>query len=335
LSWLWTAWVIECDNAFEAESAERLGHAFRISFAMWANGLRLVDDDGIAVAEVQRRARARCNLPGLERWGWIAIGDHPDSPRPGYGSSRGVRGETMVAPTRAGRLACELWPRVLERVEERRRERFGATAIDALDAACREPRPGAPWALPEIHPTDGFRTTLVEGPSKDRDGVPLIARLSQTLTALTVRHEHNSAVSVPLAANVLRVVDTDVVPITDLPARSGISREAIAMAVRYLTRQGFLRGEQPRAVELTAKGTAALAQYYARVDGVGGGALRDALGELVSNTEALRAALTPPPGCWRAEKPYLARTRRLLDAPTKHLPWHPMVLHRGGWPDGS
>jgi hypothetical protein len=49
----------------------------------------------------------------------------------------------------------------------------------------------------------------------------------------------------------------------------------------------------------------------------------------------LSAGLVPPDGCWRTEAPYLAQTRRLLTDPTSALPWHPMVLHRGGWPDGS
>ena len=50
---------------------------------------------------------------------------------------------------------------------------------------------------------------------------------------------------------------------------------------------------------------------------------------------ALAGGLVPPPGCWRGEKPYLTQTRRVLAEPAAALPWHPMVLHRGGWPDGS
>jgi len=49
----------------------------------------------------------------------------------------------------------------------------------------------------------------------------------------------------------------------------------------------------------------------------------------------LAEGLSPPEGCWRAEKPYLAQTQRVLADPTAALPWHPMVLHRGGWPDGN
>jgi len=40
------------------------------------------------------------------------------------------------------------------------------------------------------------------------------------------------------------------------------------------------------------------------------------------------------PAEWRASKPYVAHTRAVLDDPTARLPHSPMVLHRGGWPDG-
>ena len=32
---------------------------------------------------------------------------------------------------------------------------------------------------------------------------------------------------------------------------------------------------------------------------------------------------------------YLAQTEAMLEDPTGTLPHYPMVLHRGGWPDGS
>lgn len=64
-------------------------------------------------------------------------------------------------------------------------------------------------------------------------------------------------------------------------------------------------------------------------------ALRAALEAVVSRREALAEGLVPPPGTWRGDKPYLAQTQRVLADPAGALPWHPMVLHRGGWPDGS
>jgi len=45
--------------------------------------------------------------------------------------------------------------------------------------------------------------------------------------------------------------------------------------------------------------------------------------------------LQPYPDGWRASKAYAARTQAVIDDPTAALPHYPMVLHRGGWPDGS
>jgi hypothetical protein len=64
-------------------------------------------------------------------------------------------------------------------------------------------------------------------------------------------------------------------------------------------------------------------------------ALRTSLQAIVSQRAALAEGLIPPEGCWRGAKPHLAQTQRMLIDPAVALPWHPMVLHRGGWPDGS
>ncbi len=139
----------------------------------------------------------------------------------------------------------------------------------------------------------------------------------------------------PLGANVLRGIDHDVVRVRDLPPRAGVSKEAIAMALHHLQRTGMIAAPANRSVVLTADGRDALAGYRARVAGPENPALRVALEAILSQRDALSAGLRPPEGCWRGEKPYLDRTRRLLADPTGALPWHPMVLHRGAWPDGS
>ncbi|MGI0151725.1 MAG: hypothetical protein ACREC5_07305, partial [Thermoplasmata archaeon] len=63
--------------------------------------------------------------------------------------------------------------------------------------------------------------------------------------------------------------------------------------------------------------------------------LRSALLALLSRPDLLAVGLAPPAGAWRGELPYRAQTERMLADPLGALPWHPMVLHRGGWPDGS
>ena len=62
--------------------------------------------------------------------------------------------------------------------------------------------------------------------------------------------------------------------------------------------------------------------------------LRPAL-ECVLEHADLARGLEPHPGGWRAGKPYVARTEAILAEPRSALPHYPMVLHRGGWPDGS
>jgi hypothetical protein len=60
-----------------------------------------------------------------------------------------------------------------------------------------------------------------------------------------------------------------------------------------------------------------------------------AAGALLADTEALSAGLRPHAEGWRAHPPYLAQTKAVLADPRGSLPHFPMVLHRGGYPDGS
>jgi hypothetical protein len=339
LSWVWIAQVIETDNAFEVASADRVGEHFRISFAMWANCLRWLDDTGVPVDELRQRARAACNLGGLERWGWVTLGDVAGGRRDGYGTSRGITGATLVRPTRAGAYARTLWPAAVRGVEQRWQARFGADQIDALRHALSTLAAPMPWSLPEVQPTDGFLTHVVAGSSdpSDRDGeeVPLVALLAQVLTSLTLEHEAAAKVSLPLGATVLRVIGADAVAVGDLPRLTGLSKEGIAMAAGYLQRRDLAAAGPGRHLHLTPKGVQALADYELRSARPDQAELRQSLEAIVANRDALSAGLEPPEGCWRGAKPYLTQTQRLVADPTGALPWQPMVLHRGGWPDAA
>jgi hypothetical protein len=107
------------------------------------------------------------------------------------------------------------------------------------------------------------------------------------------------------------------------------------MAVSYLQRRGLATNPPERVLSLTAGGLDELDDYRDRCSAADSVGLRAALNDVLTQTPALSAGLTPPPGCWRAQNPYLTQTRRLMADPVLALPWHPMVLHRGGWPDGS
>jgi len=334
-SWIWIAQVIEVDNAFEAATAERAGRHFRISFPMWSNGLRFIDSDGITVDELRSRAGAACNIGGLERWGWISVGDVGAKRRDGYGSHRGVKGGTVLRPTRAGSYARRIWPLVMRDVEERWRQRFGAPEIDALRDVLSTLVTPMPWSPPQVGPADGFRTHIVEGGATIPADGAMLALLGQVLTAFTIDHERDAEVTLPLGANVLRVTGTDTVRIRDLPMLTGLSKEGIAMAVGYLERHHLALPAPERSVRLTADGLDALDGFWYQAGRVENGKLFAALEALVAQRDALSAGLVAPAGCWRNEKPYLTQTTRLVADPTAALPWHPMVLHRGGWPDAS
>jgi hypothetical protein len=142
-------------------------------------------------------------------------------------------------------------------------------------------------------------------------------------------------VSVPLGANFLRVMDGGPARIAGLPALAGVSKEAVAMAAGYLIRARLAEPGPQRSLTLTAAGRAALGDYRARAAGQQDPVLRASLTAVLSQRTALEQGLVPPDGCWRGAKPYLAQTRRMLADPAAALPWQPMVLHRGGWPDGS
>ncbi len=333
-SWAWIAHTIEVDNAVEAVGSQHVGRHFRISLPMWTNGLRLIGEEGITVGELGRKARAACNIGGLERWGWIAVGEDTGPRRDGYGSRKGVKADTVLRPTRAGAYARKLWPRVVGVVENRWRERFGAGVIDALRARLTAFAPAMPWSPPEVHPSNGFFTHVIAGDTADGQR-PLVALLGQALTALTLDHERSATASLPLAANLLRAIGASTVLVRDLPARTGLSKEGIAMAVAYLHRRTLAVSEPGRAIRLTSQGTDALAAYWQVARQHDDDALRGALHALLEQREALAASFVAPEGCWRSQKPYVAQTSRSIVDPLGALPWQPMVLHRGGWPDAS
>ncbi|MGO9179801.1 MAG: hypothetical protein ACLQHS_11150 [Candidatus Limnocylindrales bacterium] len=335
LSWAWIAHTIEVDNAFEAASSETVGRHFRISLAMWTSGLRSIPAEGISVGELRERTRAACNIAGLERWGWISIGEINGMRRAGYGTGRGIRADTVLRPTRAGLYAQKLWPRTISAVEERWRSRFGGEVIDALHETLIAMARPMPWSPPEVAPSDGFWTHVIDGDGADDDGRPLVALLGQVLTAMTLDHERGAKVSLPLAANVLRVIGSGAIRLRDVSALSGLSNEGIAMAAGYLLRRSLATSAPERAMRLTPEGRDALADCEDRARQQDAGALRQALDALLQQTTALSAGLVPPEGCWRAQTPYVAQSRRLVANPLGSLPWHPMVLHRGGWPDAS
>lgn len=187
------------------------------------------------------------------------------------------------------------------------------------------------------------------------DGPDLAELLSRVLLAATLEFERDAELSLPVCLNALRVLDADPVEVRQLSALVGVSKEAATGMVGFLERHGFLviephpAGGRHKVLRLTAKGEQARITHAKRLDRVDD-RWRRRFGEQLALIDDLvtpwfirrpgepatvALGLCPHPDGWRASKPYAAQTERVLDDPGANLPRYPMVLHRGGYPDGS
>jgi methyltransferase (TIGR00027 family) len=372
LSQALVAFTIEADN----EAEHRLPHRtadygisaqgsgpWLVSLAMYENCLRFLDQPR-TVAELRRLARTGTNLDGMRRWGYATISGTPIT---ASGRRKRPGQDALLRATPAGQLAREEWAPLPALIEDRWRERYGGPEVgrlrDALTVIVRQLDPGLPDCLPILGhgmysrllgqpagepPHSGLaQDRAVPGePRDERDPLPLHALLSRPLLAFAVEFERDSDLSLAISADVLRVLSAEGVRVRDLPLLSGVSKEAIAMAMRVLATRRLAVTDQDtdggrwKVARLTAKGIAAqrachehLAdceqRWQDRLDGAALGAVRDVLTALATPggpgaDPPLFAALAPYPDGWRAQ----AR-------PPATLPDYPMVLHRGGYPDGS
>ncbi len=186
---------------------------------------------------------------------------------------------------------------------------------------------------------------LLVGPGgSEPAGAPdLSVLLSRVLLRFTLDFEAESRISLPVSANTLRVLDDSGVRIRDLPRLTGVSKEANAMATGFLRRRGCVEvvadpsASRGQLVRLTAKGRAAQAKYRRLLGSTEDGwrdrygtrdlrRLRRALDTMAGPgpDTTLRSGIVPYPDGWRASR-----------RPPDTLPHYPMVLHRGGFPDGS
>jgi len=354
LSFALVAFTIETDTETERRIPHRTarygasagGGPWLISMAMWFNCLRWVPEQGITVREVERLARTRTNWDGMRRWGHIYFEPSPDDARP-----KPPLSAMIVRVTVKGKVGQQAWGVLVPMIEGCWRERFGVKAIEELRSALIAIADRLERDLPDCLPILKYGL-FSEGSKPDKAGsgptgiesLPLPALLARVLLAFAMEYERESAVSLAISANILRVIEDGGASVRELPALSGVSKEAVAMALSFLAKQGSvaqseLPGSKVKSVRLTAKGIQAQAAYgkvAAMIERrwnetFGSGALE----ELRSSLEALTAdgtaersplfaCLQPSAECWRAKVPKPAT-----------LPHYPMVLHRGGYPDGS
>ena len=325
LSQVLVAFIIEFDNEFEHRAPHRTtmrGGAgpWLASMAMWSNCMRFVSDKPIALKELERLARTKTNLHGMQRWGYITVdASHPK----------------MIRATAKGLKARTVWGPLFEVIEKRWEERFGALEVEQLRDKL--------WALvsrfdldlPDCLPILGYGLFSV-GPDRERRtpverDLSLSTLLSRALLAFAMEFEHESDLSLGICANVVRVLDEKGVRLRDIPELSGVSKEAIAMAIGVLKKKDVVEVE--KVVRLTSRGAAAKDAYLRRLSMVEK-RWRERFGEDIIG--ALREAVSPFTGesLWVGLEPYPDGWRASVRKP-KVLPHFPMVLHRGGYPDGS
>ena len=352
LSQLLVAFTIEFDNEFDHRLVEAdVGRRLPISMVMWSNFMRFVGD-GITVGELPGAAgipksRTLSTLGGMERWRYVFVsskptGSPPRSKRDGWGSARALRREWFVRPTPAGRKTQEIAPPLFGEMETRWEQRFGAGAIEGLRRSLRAVIEQHDVELPEYLPIVGSSNGMVaEIEHRERsatDSVHLTACLAQVLLAYTLDFERESELSLPLSANFVRVLDDEGLDVREVPAIAGVSPEATTMALKFLTKTGYVTVEA-KLVRLTPKGLEAQAAapgLHAEVERAWKARpLRKAVAAVLDRRTALSEGLQPYPDGWRARKRYVEQTNAVIDDPTGRLPHYPMVLHRGGWPDGS
>jgi DNA-binding MarR family transcriptional regulator len=355
LSQVLIAFTIEFDNEFERQMMASPYRPFLVSIVMWANFMRFVPADGIKVRELASVAGAskpiHPSLPGMERWGYVSVQRDAADNRP-----KPPRADYIVRPGLTGQKAQEIWQTLPGVIEDRWRERFGADVIDGLTESVRalvhQIDVDLPHYLPVIAPTNGFFAVVNErehGEADEARSLPTL--LSQALLAFTIDFERDSELSLPMSANFVRVLDEKGVPVRDLPRLSGVSKEAISMSLRFLEKNGYVSLEpdpnesRTKLARLTPKGLKAQNDYHARLAEVeelwrsrfGEDTIRN-LRESIERVIGERRfpdGLVPHEGGWRARKPYVTQTNAVVKDPQDALPHYPMVLHRGGWPDGS
>ena len=351
LSQALVAVTIEADNEAEHRLPHRTqdyglsagaaaGAPWQTSLVMWANCLRHVPDEGITVAGLRAAARTGTNLDGMRRWGYVSY-----TPDPGRGKR--PRPDAVVRLTPGGRRARQVWDDVAAEIGQRWRDRFGAPAVDdlraALAAVVAELDPRLPDCLPILHPGLFSRPDLPDGATTpDPTTLPLWALLSRTLLAFATEFEDDSGRSLAISANLLRAATEDGVRSRDVPALAGISKAAAAFTMGPAAKQGLVaeepdpEGSRWKITRLTSPGARAR-RAYADLTAAVEDRWRSRFG--AARVDALRDALEPlaagdPPPLFGGLTPYEDGWRAQVKAPVV-LPHYPMVLHRGGYPDGA
>jgi methyltransferase (TIGR00027 family) len=357
LSHALVAFTIELDNEAEHQLPHRTTDyglssqgdgPWLVSLAMFENCMRFVADEPITVGELETLARTGTNLDGMRRWGYITI---DGAARRTYKSR--PRPDAVLRATPPGLRAREAWLPLPGVIEQRWRERFGADQTDRLRRSLAEIAgqldPGLPDCLPVLGhglfnrgPDPGL---LPRPEPAEPASLALSALMSRVLLAFALEFEAESEISLAIGANLLRVLGAEGTRPRDLPPLTGIPREAVNGALGFLLR-ARLAAEEPdpsasrgKVARLTPRGLRTQRLYLDLLAAVeerwrerfGG----DAIDAFRKSLEALAlGADGQSPPLFRGLEPYPDNWRASVRPPLT-LPYFPLVLHRGGYPDGS
>lgn len=349
LSQALVAFTIEFDNTWESRIVQNDSvKLFHVSQVMWSNFLRFVGKGGISVSHLSLLAgypekKVHPCLAGMIRWGYVKV-DEPSN------RSKKVKPlEQRIRLTPSGSRAAEVWMPLAKEIEARWMERHGSKVQSlrkSLTSLLCQTSLCFPHYYMVLNSSNGMRTPTPHQPHCDEsEGLSLSGLLSQSLQLLSLDYEQHSEMSLAHGANLVRVLNSEGVPVKELPLCSGISKQAIAMITKFLQKKGLVetlpipntaRGQM---VRLTDLGLIAQQDYLTshiqaekrwskRFSSTVIEQLRQVLETIVLPSEQgispLLQGLIPPSQVWRAKWP-----------PIKDLPHHVMVLHRGGYPDGS
>jgi len=359
LSHALVAFTIEFDNEAERQLPHwttNYGSAggsreatWLVSLVMWPNCMEHVGDEGITVRDLEKRARTKTNLNGMERWGYVTVEPDPEDRR-----RKPPSRDWVIRATPAGRRAQAIWGPLFGTIEKRWEERFGKKEIEQLRESLLAVIRQMDLELPDCMPILGYglfsraphqhgRNATVQ---EDRElaQLPLPALLAKALLAFAIEFEAESKLSLAICANVLRVLDEKGVRERDLPLLTGVSKEAIHMAMGILQK-----------ARLATMGTDETIGRTKMVRLTAGRIAQDTYRELLAAIEekwrerfgnapilGLRRSLEGLEGDSSAKASPLFEGLRLAAegwrskvSPPDTLPHFPMVLHRGGYPDGS
>lgn len=339
-----------------------------VSMAMWENCMRHIGDGDMTKARVEALARTTTNWDGMRRWGYIRLveGDRSPSNRSGImirATSAGKKAQAAWRP-----LTAEISQRWHIRFGADTIHSL-TSALQEIDHAIGLPLPDC---LPILgyglftrikdHPPGRQSHRAAQppnlsaaqpshrasaGPPQDPGARPtdhsLPTLLSRVLLAFALEYEQHDGLSLAISANILRVLTADGIPLRDIVRLAGVSAASVSMAMGILRKGWVIEGPNAsgrgKAVGLTDKGFAAQSLYAKRAEEIekrwekiyGAGLIkvvRSSLETLVGNGLADRSPLfrgiNPYPDGWRAKIPK-----------PEILPHFPMILHRGGFPDGS